>query len=106
MPHEIRPILVLCPRLPTHQEFFAFHSFPQLYFIVGDPHNSLHLKRANIFETHKIVLINMSNSRQESLKMHQNIYSSGSVQARTGSHASEMSDDALADSSTMYPFLT
>jgi hypothetical protein len=101
MSHEIRPILVLCPRLPTSEEYSSFQSFPKLYFMIGDPHNSQHLNRANLFESYKIVLTNLSNSRSESEKMNASLYSSSSNQTRTGSHAAEMPDDSLADSSTM-----
>jgi hypothetical protein len=102
MAHEVRAIVILCPRPPTREEFASLQSIPKLQIIVGDPHNASDLQRANIFDAYKIVLINLSNSRQETKKMYSMMYSQAPEQSRTGSHFSEMTDDALADSSTMY----
>ena len=60
-PSEIRPILVLCPEPPTSEEFASLSIFPNLYFMTGNPHDISILKKANILQAHKIVLLNLSN---------------------------------------------
>ncbi|KAJ3273634.1 potassium channel, sub T, member 2 [Terramyces sp. JEL0728] len=80
---DLKPILVMCPKIPTAQEFQRFHCFPQVYFIRGEAHKALHLRRAGLFHAYRVVLTNLSNH------VHQR-----DVAAQDGV-------DGLADSSTI-----
>ncbi|KAJ3310692.1 potassium channel, sub T, member 2 [Boothiomyces sp. JEL0838] len=80
---DLKPILVMCPKSPSMQEFQRFHCFPQIYFIRGESHKAQHLRRAGLFHAYRVVLTNLSNH------VHPN-----AVQSQEGA-------DGLADSSTI-----
>ncbi|KAJ3357026.1 hypothetical protein HDU91_005463 [Kappamyces sp. JEL0680] len=61
-PEEIVPILLLCPRPPTDEEFARFERFPKLYFMVGDPIKAQTIRNAGVFKASRVVLANMANS--------------------------------------------
>ncbi|KAI9353256.1 hypothetical protein DFJ73DRAFT_828825 [Zopfochytrium polystomum] len=57
---DFRPIVFLCVRAPSEEEFHYFSVFPAIYFVVGDPMNKRDLHRAGIEGAHKVIIMNMS----------------------------------------------
>lgn len=57
---EFRQIVVLCPQLPTHEEFENLRMFPEWYIHIGDPEKRTHLLKAGIKQCDKVVMFNMS----------------------------------------------
>ena len=78
-PTEIRPILILASELPTPSEFENLSSFPEVYYMVGNPYDIKSLIKANIIKAHKIVLLGLSDG-----------------------YGSEIVNSELVDSPTMY----
>nr|KAJ3416644.1 potassium channel, sub T, member 2 [Polyrhizophydium stewartii] len=66
---ELKPIVFLCPRLPTDEEFELLARFPQLYFVVGDATVQRDLERGNVHGSGKVVIINMQRSTSSSSSM-------------------------------------
>lgn len=66
-PDEIVPIVILCPALPSEQEFLRLSSFPKIYFVQGDPYVAHNLKRAGAFKAARIILTNLTNIIPSSL---------------------------------------
>ncbi|KAH6564138.1 hypothetical protein BASA50_006828 [Batrachochytrium salamandrivorans] len=56
---ELKPILVLCPSLPTEDEFSVYARFPQMFFVVGDASLQKDLERGNVHGAGKVVIVNM-----------------------------------------------
>ncbi|KAK6097551.1 hypothetical protein MT418_001655 [Batrachochytrium dendrobatidis] len=56
---ELKPILVLCPKIPTPEEFAVFSRFPDLFFMEGDASLQPDLERGNVRASGKVVIVNM-----------------------------------------------
>ncbi|KAI8894303.1 hypothetical protein BC833DRAFT_624078 [Globomyces pollinis-pini] len=56
---ELKPLVIMCDRLPTSTEFQKFACFPELFFFVGFANKAENLIRAGIFTADKIILTNM-----------------------------------------------
>ncbi|KAJ3396427.1 hypothetical protein HDU92_003049 [Lobulomyces angularis] len=59
---RFKPIVVLSPELPTQTQFDSYRSFPQLFFIKGDPLSKKDLLNAGLIKCEKVVVINFSSS--------------------------------------------
>ncbi|KAJ3216082.1 hypothetical protein HDU67_009962 [Dinochytrium kinnereticum] len=60
---DLRPIIFICDRLPTEEEFSILSVFPKLYFIVGDPRSERDLLSAGIAFAEKVIIFSMSNQQ-------------------------------------------
>ena len=56
---QLKPVVILCPRKPTDEEFQALSVFPEVYVMVGSPGLKYDLDRANIESCDKIVIKGM-----------------------------------------------
>ncbi|KAJ3330216.1 potassium channel, sub T, member 2 [Blyttiomyces sp. JEL0837] len=62
---DFRPIVFLCHRLPTSDEFALLRAFPSVYYIVGDPRRKRDLLAAGIIGCHKVVIMNMATGEND-----------------------------------------
>ena len=60
---EIKNIVFLCHRLPTHEEFNSLSKFPNVYYIQGEPRKKSDLLRAGIEASDKVVITNISDDK-------------------------------------------
>jgi voltage-gated potassium channel Kch len=58
---ELKPIVIMCPRIPTRAEFSVISDFPMVFFFVGDPSKSFDLAKAGLLRADRVVLMNISN---------------------------------------------
>ncbi|TPX62023.1 hypothetical protein SpCBS45565_g07077 [Spizellomyces sp. 'palustris'] len=62
---EFKTILLLCPHLPSHEQFRALSEFPDLHIMIGDPRRKADLQRAGIVGAEKVLIVNMHRKCQD-----------------------------------------
>jgi hypothetical protein len=62
---ELKPIVIVCYRPPSEQEFKLFACFPQVYFFIGDPSNVSVLEKVGMLQADRIVLTNLSDAAKD-----------------------------------------
>ncbi|KAI8907631.1 hypothetical protein DFJ77DRAFT_503775 [Powellomyces hirtus] len=56
---EFKPVLLLCPSPPTHDDFAALAQFPNVFVVLGDPRKKRDLCNAGVVGAKKVVIVNM-----------------------------------------------
>ncbi|TPX56518.1 hypothetical protein PhCBS80983_g04476 [Powellomyces hirtus] len=56
---EFKPVLLLCPSPPTHDDFTALAQFPNVFVVLGDPRKKRDLCNAGVVGAKKVVIVNM-----------------------------------------------
>jgi hypothetical protein len=57
---KLKPVIIIASEKPTDSEFKSLSSFPEIYFLQGDPCSIESLERANLLESSVIVLLDLS----------------------------------------------
>ncbi|KND00276.1 uncharacterized protein SPPG_09209 [Spizellomyces punctatus DAOM BR117] len=62
---EFKTVLLLCPHLPSREQFRALSEFPDLHIMIGDPRRKADLQRAGIVGAEKVLIVSMHRKNQD-----------------------------------------
>lgn len=66
IPEEMKRVLILCPELPSNDEFEMLSVFPEVFILIGEPQKRAHLEKAGVYGASSIVITKMEKNSTRS----------------------------------------